>query len=87
MVQSHCKIKGSCALPPIGGFITNIATSRKVRAYNAGLQACGRAGGLQPLLAFSFSNAANGLARSTGAGSAAGSAFHSVGISASGLRG
>ena len=32
MVQSHCKIKGSLSLPPIGGFITNIALSRKVRA-------------------------------------------------------
>jgi hypothetical protein len=30
MVQSHCKIKGSLSLPPIGRFITNIALSRKV---------------------------------------------------------
>ena len=87
MVQSHCKIKGSCALPPIGGFITNIALSRKVRARKPVLRSHRRPAGIQPLSAFNFSNAAKGLGRSTAAGAAAGSPFHSAGTSASGLRG
>ena len=87
MVQSHCKIKGSYALPPIGGFIANIALLRKVRACKPGLRGHTPPVAIQPLSAFNFSNAAKGLGRSTAAGAAAGSPFHSAGTSASGLRG
>jgi hypothetical protein len=85
MVQSHCKIKGSSALPPIGGFITNIAPPRKVRARPSALSRLCLLPLAHPFFAFSFSNSANGLGRLTGA--SAGAARHSAGTAASALRG
>lgn len=87
MVQSHYKNKGSLSLPPIGGFIANIALSRKVRARRADPPPGSLPAASQPLSTFNFSNTANGLGRSSATGSTTGSAFHSAGTAASGLRG
>ncbi len=87
MVQSHCKIKGSLSLPPIGGFITNITLSRKGERANQPRCPARPPAAVQALPDFNFSNVAKGLGRWSAAGTSAGSAFHSAGTSASGLRG
>jgi hypothetical protein len=87
MVQSHCKIKGSLSLPPIGGFIANIAPSRKVRARKPAVPPGPFPAPAQGLPDLNFPNIAKGLGRSSATGPSAASTFHSAGTSASGLRG